>query len=168
MQKNGIMKLIHNPFIRIIAALFLGVFTSIMDIIFHLPGEAPFVFFYFFPVFVAFFLYLFDRMQYGLQNLWLQWGIDGIVVLLSALRAFYEIPIISGHAFFLTFAFITMRSLSSRILILLVWFQVMYLKIAVMHDSTFFGGFVAGLICAGLWIWIEKNMMGKRYEQVLH
>lgn len=168
MLLNRIKESFRNPIIRIICAFFLGGFASLMDIIFHLPGEAPYVFFYFFPVFVAFFLYLFDRLEYGKEILWLQWLIDGFVVILSILRAFYEIPIISGHAFFLTFAFITIRSMSSRVLILLVWFQVMYLKIAVLRDLTFFGGFVAGFLFAGLWIWIEKNMMGKKYDYRIH
>lgn len=168
MRNNQLMEQLRKPAVRITSAIFLGVFTSLMDIIFHLPGEAPFVFFYFFPVFVAFFLYLFDRFLYGKSLLWLQWGIDGIVVLLSGLRAFYEIPIISGHAFFLTYAFITMRSLSSRVLILLVWFQVLYLKIAVLHDATFFGGFMFGLIAAAIWIWIERNMIGQRYDNEIY
>ena len=164
MQLKQIKESFGNPILRFVVAIFLGAFASVMDIIFHLPGEASFVFFYFFPVFVAFFLYLFDRLEYGRETLWLQWGIDGVVILFSILRAFYEIPIISGHAFFLTFAFITIRSLSSRVFMLLVWFQVMYLKIAVLHDSTFLGGFMAGLIAAGIWIWIERNIIGKSYN----
>jgi hypothetical protein len=156
------MERLQNPFLRMGLAVFLGAFASIMDIIFHLPGEAAYVFFYFFPVFVAFFLFVFDRLQYRKDYLWPQWGIDGIVVLLSVLRMFFEIPVISGHAYFLTFAFVTIRSLSSRVFLLLVWLQVMYLKIAVLHDATFLGGVIAGLVSAGIWYWIEKNIIGKQ------
>ena len=162
---DNIMERFDNPWLRIPVAILLGLLASIFDILFHLRGEARFVFFYFFPVFVTFFIFVFERLE-NYRNIHLaQWGIDAVVVAFSVLRAFYEVPIISGHALFLTFAFITLKRLSSRVLILLVWFQVLYFKLFVLHDPTFFGGFIFGNIAALLWFLVyRRNVISKPVE----
>jgi hypothetical protein len=76
------------------------------------------------------------------------WGIDLLVLIPALTRAFVRLPLISGHALFLTYALMSCRSAVARIAAFLVLLQVAYLKIYVTHDTALIGGVVFGYLAA--------------------
>lgn len=110
--------------------------------------------FYFTPMALPFVGFLFDRVL-----LYFPAGgkaaagltLDGMVVLLALIRSFYALPFISGHAFFLVFALLTVKSNWVRIPVVVVLAEVIYLKAFIWRDSTLLGGALAGCLAAALW-----------------
>ena len=76
------------------------------------------------------------------------WALDLAVLILALTRAVIRIPLISGHAIFLVYCWLTARSKVARITAVLVLVQVAYLKIFVTHDNALFGGVIAGCLAA--------------------
>jgi len=52
----------------------------------------------------------------------------------------HPIPFFSGHALFLSYALLTMRSKLAKVTALVVLLEVAYLKIFVWQDATLLGG----------------------------
>lgn len=104
---------------------------------------------YVLPIIVPFVAFLFDRGAQLRTAGWPEWAIDLVVVATSILRALGVIPIISGHALFLTYAIARPGSRLTKITALMVMLQVLYLKIFVWNDQvTPFTGIAAGLSAA--------------------
>jgi hypothetical protein len=115
---------------------------------------------YIVPIGIPFGCFIFDRLQRYFQSgrfPLAPLAIDSVVVALSLVRAVYELPFISGHAFFLSFALLTVKSWWARIPTLLVLIEVIYLKAFVWHDATLYGGAGAGIIAAALW-WLAVKL----------
>ncbi|HPH96935.1 MAG TPA: hypothetical protein PKW33_09815 [Anaerolineaceae bacterium] len=110
--------------------------------------------FYFTPMALPFTGFIFDRIP-----LYAQAGrraisaltLDAIVTVLALIRSFYALPVISGHAFFLIFALLTVKSNWVRIPVTVVLAEVVYLKAFVWQDPTLLGGALAGGLAAALW-----------------
>lgn len=137
----------------IAALLFAALFAAVCLVTFE--GQRLFFYLYYFvPISVPFVGFLFDRAQRytaGFRSSLLAVGIDALVVGLALVRAVYALPWISGHALFLVYAVLTVRSRWARIPAVLVLAQVVYLKIFVWHDLTLLGG--ALLAYAAAWGW---------------
>ena len=104
---------------------------------------------YVLPIIVPFVAFLFDRGAQIRTAGWPEWAIDLVVVAVSILRALGAIPLVSGHALFLTYAIARPGSWLTRITALMVMLQVLYLKIFVWDDQvTPFTGIAAGLTAA--------------------
>ena len=105
-------------------------------------------FVYVLPIIVPFVAFLFDR-DAQLRAGWPEWAIDFVVIAASILRALGVIPLISGHALFLTYAIARQGSRLTKITALMVMLEVLYLKIFVWNDPlTPFTGIAAGLTAA--------------------
>lgn len=78
-------------------------------------------------------------------------ALDGVVLLFALLRAVYPLPVISGHALFLSYALITVKSNWARLPVMIVLAGVAYFKIMLWHDPTLLGGAVVGVAAALLW-----------------
>lgn len=102
------------------------------------------------PISAPFAAFLLDRAARLRQGTAVQWAIDAGVVALGFARALYEVPFISGHALFLTYALLTVRSNLAKAIALVVLAQVIYLKLFAWHDNTLFGGIGLGLAAVGL------------------
>ena len=114
-------------------------------------GDLRLHFIYVLPIIVPFVAFLFDRGAQLRTAGWPEWVIDFIVVVASILRALGVIPLISGHALFLTYAIARPGSRLTKVTALIVMLQVLYLKIFVWHDQvTPFTGIAAGLTAAML------------------
>ncbi|MCB9450714.1 MAG: hypothetical protein H6672_04710 [Anaerolineaceae bacterium] len=100
------------------------------------------------PIAIPFTAFIFDRLARWPRVLW--W-LDMPLVILSLLRAFWPLPIISGHALFLTYALLTTRLPVARWTAALILLQVVYLKALVWGDSTLIGGVLVGLVAAILY-----------------
>jgi hypothetical protein len=140
---------VFHPLTALGVALFAAVLVALLLGV-RLDGPArSFAIFYVVPVGVPFVMYGFDRAARWRDIRPIQWAIDLVVLMLSLSRAFTTaIPLISGHALFLTYALLTGRSWVMRVVTILVMLQVAYLKLFVMSDVTLFGGFVVGLVAS--------------------
>jgi hypothetical protein len=119
---------------------------------------------YIVPITVPFIGFIFDRMERYFQNN--SWFVlipliitDTVVTLVAITRAVYHIPFISGHALFLSFVLLTVRSWWVRIPVILVLLEVIYFKVWVWRDNTLYGGALFGVLAAGLW-WGLKRRRG--------
>jgi len=101
------------------------------------------------PIIVPFVAFLFDRAQRVWETGWLELMIDLAVVATSILRAMGVVPLVSGHALFLTYAIARPGSRVTKITALIVMLQVIYLKFFVWHDPvTPATGILLGLFAA--------------------
>ena len=116
----------------------------------RLPGrDLRTHFIYVLPIIVPCVAFLFDRGAQLRTAGWPEWAIDLVVITTSILRALGAIPLISGHALFLTYAIARPGSRLTKVTALMVMVQVLYMKIFVWHDSvTPFTGIAAGLTAA--------------------
>lgn len=106
--------------------------------------------YYFAPITFPFVCFMIERINTLISTTeprW-PWLVDLPVLALSITRAFYALPFISGHAFFLSYALLTTRNTSTRISAAIVLLEVAYLKIFRWHDITLFGGMVAAGLSA--------------------
>lgn len=145
-----------HPSLKVLTAMLAAYVACWLIIDFNIDTQIQFVFSYFYPVFVVFFLYIFDRLQFFSESNRIAYIIDVVVLFFSILRMVYKVPYISGHALFLSFALFTMSSHSTRVMVFIVWMQVLLLKLFLWHDVTFYGGLVAGGIAAVLWVLLNR------------
>jgi hypothetical protein len=135
MSRNGVVKLVS----ALVLACLLAVFSA-----WRFDGDfEQLLLIYFTPITVPFVALLFDlRALAAPRSLQI---LDIAIILVSMARAVIPIPFISGHALFLVYALLRTHSWLTRILCLIVLGQVMYLKLWVWHDSTFWGGLLVGV-----------------------
>ncbi len=112
------------------------------------PGRHGFFLYYMVPLAAPFMAFLLDRAARLQEFRWTQWAIDLPVVVLGLVRALTALPGISGHALFLTYALLTVRSRAAQILTIIVLAEVVYLKLFSWHDPTLFGGILVAGIAA--------------------
>lgn len=110
-----------------------------------------FLLYYFVPIGVPFVAFLFDRAERRAGLTRAQWLVDGPLVALALTRAVFPVPFISGHALFLAYALLTTRSWVGRLTAAVILLQVAYIKIALWHDPTVFGGALLG--AAAAWVY---------------
>lgn len=146
-QRRFIFQPVMVLIVALIAALIFAFFINLL-----FDGEPRwFLLYYFTPIGIPFVAFLFDRVErYALASR-AAWGIDAVVLGLSLIRSVILIPIISGHALFLSYALLTSQSKIARIAAILVLLQVAYLKIFLWSDPTLIGGVIAGCLAALLY-----------------
>jgi hypothetical protein len=131
----------------LIATLIFALFINL----FFKGGPRWFYLYYFAPIGIPFVAFLFERAEHKALASKAGWGIDALIVGLALVRSVILIPIISGHALFLTYAILTSQSKITRITAILVLLEVAYLKIFMWSDATIIGGVVVGSIAAILY-----------------
>ena len=133
--------------IALIAALIFALFVNL----FFKGEQRWFYLYYFTPIGIPFVAFLFERAERNALASKAAWGIDAVIVGLSLLRSVILIPVISGHALFLTYSLLTSRSKIARITALLVLLEVAYIKIFMWSDATIIGGVLVGCVAALLY-----------------
>jgi hypothetical protein len=119
-------------------------------------------FFYVVPIIVPFVAFLFDRAEHLAQSRVIKHIIDILVVAAAIGRVVANLPFISGHTLFLTYALFCSRSRLVKISAAVVMLQVLYLKYIVWHDwVTSTSGIVFGLLAA----YIANRFEPQRKEQ---
>jgi len=88
------------------------------------------------PIVVPFVAFLFDRAKRINQTSALAVAMDALVISLSLLRMFGRVPLVSGHALFLSYAVLRRGSLVTRISAAIVLAETVYLKFFVWHDPV--------------------------------
>lgn len=106
-------------------------------------------YFYVVPVVVPFVAFILDRAERVNQRARSQLIVDCLVVLTAMWRVFGDVPYVSGHALFLTYALLSTRSRVALVAAALVMPEVLYLKLFVWHDwVTPTSGIVLGSVAA--------------------
>jgi hypothetical protein len=104
---------------------------------------------YFMPVGIPFVACIFDRAEGWRSFHPIQRAADLFVLALSLVRIAIAVPLVSGHALFLTHAMLSSRSWVVRGTAAAVLLEVGYLKIFLFHDNiTLVGGIILGCITA--------------------
>ncbi len=106
--------------------------------------------YYFAPIGFPFVAYLFDRAQRWRSFGWTAMAVEVPTIALAVTRAFVPVPLVSGHALFLTYAMLTVRSHVARWSAALVMAEVYYIKVFIWHDPTLVGGLLVGPASASL------------------
>jgi hypothetical protein len=142
--------LFHPVSVLVASILAAGIFAFLITLLFD--GDLRwFLLYYFTPIGIPFVAFLFDRAEgYGQASI-ISWGIDLAVLIPALSRAFVRLPLVSGHALFLSYCLLTSRSKVARLTAVLVLLQVAYLKLFVTHDPALFGGVIAGGLAALLY-----------------
>ncbi len=147
---SSIREKIFHPLSVLGISLFAALVFAGLAILRYDGDRQFFVLYYVTPIGVPFVAFLLDRAErFGNRRI-VHWLIDLLVVGFSLVRAFYPLPIISGHALFLMYALLTTHSWPARITAALIFLQVMYLKIFAWHDSTLIGGMLFGVLLGEL------------------
>jgi hypothetical protein len=101
------------------------------------------------PIIVPFLSFLLDRSERIKRASTTGLAIDFLVVGTSMMRVIGDVPYVSGHTLFLTYAILGPASRVTRITASLVMLEVIYLKYFVWHDLiTSSTGIVLGTIAA--------------------
>ncbi len=107
-----------------------------------------YVLYYSAPIGIPFVCFVFDRAERYKTTSQALWVVDLAVLIIALTRILVAIPLISGHAVFLSYALLTSRTKATLITAALIMLQVAYLKIFLWHDVTIFGGVVLGSLAA--------------------
>lgn len=101
------------------------------------------------PIIVPFIAFLFDRSRVIREVSLITLVLDALVVGTAMMRVIGNVPFVSGHALFLTYAMLRPGSSVTRITAALVMLEVVYLKVLVWHDLiTPLTGITLGLVAA--------------------
>jgi len=101
------------------------------------------------PIIVPFVCFLLDRAERIQQMRIGVLVVDCLVVGTSMMRVIGNVPFVSGHTLFLTYAILSPVSWVTRVTASLVMVEVIYLKYFVWHDPiTSSGGIVLGTVAA--------------------
>jgi len=101
------------------------------------------------PIVVPFLAFLIGRVRCIPETNKIGFALDLLVVGTAMMRVIGDVPYVSGHALFLTYAALGPGTRSSRITAVVVWIEVLYLKFFVWHDLiTPITGMTLGAIMA--------------------
>jgi hypothetical protein len=118
------------------------------------------------PIAVPFVAFGLDRLENFNQTTLAQRILDAFILALAILRNFVEIPLVSGHALFLTYALFSARTNLARITAAIVLLIVVIMKWYNWHDFyTPTGGFLLGAVAAVLYrVFRQKGINRSKVE----
>ena len=115
----------------------------------HPGGDLSNNFMYVLPIIVPFVAFVFDRAEQFSGARLFELILDSAVVVTSIMRAIGDVPFVSGHALFLSYAIARPGRRLTKITAAAVMIQVLYLKFYVWHDLiTPITGAALGLLAA--------------------
>jgi len=91
-------------------------------------------FFYVLPIIVPFVAFVMGRVQEFRPGTLLELVVDVLVVGTAMMRVIGDVPFVSGHALFLSYAITRPSQWLTKLTATLVMLQVIYLKVFVWHD----------------------------------
>jgi len=116
-----------------------------LNLVYHVPIVFPFV------------TFLIERTRSARQAPSWSMAPDSVVLLLAMWRIIGDVPLVSGHALFLSYAVLTSRTRITRFAAMVVLLETLWLKLIVWHDSATLGfGLVLGL-CFALVHWLVRS-----------
>jgi hypothetical protein len=110
------------------------------------------------PIVVPCVAFILDRFEQWRPTSIMLLAVDVLVVATSILRARGYVPLVSGHALFLTYAMLRRGSMVTRLAAALVMLEAIYLKFLVGHDFVTPAGGIALAVLAAL---IVRRLEGR-------
>lgn len=106
-------------------------------------------YYYVAPIVVPFIAFLFDRVETFRQSTVISLVVGALVILTAMWRVFGDVPYVSGHALFLTYALLSTRSRVAQITAAIVMMEVICLKFFLWRDFiTPSSGIILGSVAA--------------------
>ena len=155
--RKNLPGLLFHPLVAPATSLLATLLFAILISLRYDGEERHYLLYYFAPLVIPFVAYVFDRLKnwdtlHNAQRL-----MDILVLIVSLMRMFIAVPLISGHALLLTYIALSTQGWLSRVTAALVLLEVFYIKIFLCNDMTFFGGTLIGILAALLFRWIKKQ-----------
>ena len=122
------------------------------------PDKAALNLVYFVPIVFPFVTFLLERARSIRDTPSWSYAPDSIVVVLAMWRVIGDVPLLSGHALFLSYAALTCRTRITRFAAILVLLETAWLKLTVWHEPASLGSGVAlGLCFALVHLWLRSR-----------
>jgi hypothetical protein len=146
-----------SPWISLGVSLLVSAITALTITMFFHGKDRIYLLYYFVPILFPAITWFFERVSRGSRLKVSQWTIDGVVVAVSVARSFLPIPLISGHALFLTYSLFTTDTWIPRVTAALILSEICYIKLFLWHDWTFYGGVIAGSLIGLVFRWTKSH-----------
>lgn len=161
MRRKSITTLLflNKPWQQLLLSFILTIFFSIAaSFIKNFNGAGlSILLVYHAPIVFAFLLFVISEYQ----DFWKEHGfrhiISLVVIACSLARVIKEIPLYSGHAFFITYMVLMVKSKMARIVAIIVLLDVIWLKCFVWHDESVWGGILFGLIAWIIYLLLQQK-----------
>ena len=114
------------------------------------PDKAALNLVYFVPIVFPFVTLLLERARSVRETPSWSSVPDSIVLVLAMWRVIGDVPLLSGHALFLSYAVLTCRTHITRFAAILVLLETVWLKLIVWHEPASLGSGVALGLCFAL------------------
>ena len=122
------------------------------------PDKAALNLVYFVPIVFPFVTFLLERARSLRETTPWSCVPDSIVVVLAMWRVIGDVPLLSGHALFLSYAALTCRSRITRFAAILVLLETAWLKLIVWHEPVSLGlGVALGSCFALVHLWLRRR-----------
>ena len=122
------------------------------------PDKATLNLIYFVPIVFPFVTFLLERARSLRETTPWSCVPDSIVVVLAMWRVIGDVPLLSGHALFLSYAALTCRSRITRFAAILVLLETAWLKLIVWHEAaSLASGIALGLCFAVVHLWLSSR-----------
>ena len=149
---------LSRPLVVVLLALTGSAAWALYSILRFPPEKATLNLVYHVPIVFPFVTFLLERVRSIRHAPSWSFGPDSIVVLLAMWRIIGDVPLLSGHALFLSYAALTCRTRITRLAALLVLLETLWLKLFVWHDAATLGfGLALGLCFALIHLWLRKR-----------
>ena len=155
--------LIFHPLFVLSASLLAALAYSIA-LIRRFPSASAFdLLYYVVPIVVPFVAFLFDRAESFSERSIVTLATDALIVGISVARGFAPVPLVSGHALFLTYATFSADTRVAQVSAAIILLEVLYLKLFVWHDPLSLGSGIALAVIAARFVrWYEARINKKR------
>ena len=147
--------------VSVLAALFYALFATLKFSGDKLINQ----YYYVTPIVIPFVVFLSERAKTFRLESPITKLIDAIVIVTAMWRVIGDVPYISGHALFLTYAILSAYSYLGRITAIIIMIEVVYLKIVVWNDwLSLTSGILLGVIAFLMAKRFRKNSAAENFE----
>ena len=149
---------LSHPLVLVLLGLAGSASWALYAILRFPPDKAALNLVYHVPIVFPFVTFLLERARSIQQAP--SWSVapDAIVVFLAMWRIVGDVPLLSGHALFLSYAALTCRTRITRFAAILVLGETVWLKLFVWHDAASLGlGVALGLCFALVHLWLRTR-----------
>jgi hypothetical protein len=146
----ALIRTIFHPLSRLIIAITSTLLLAAAVIVFFNGEMRAYFLTYDVPIALPFVLFLLDRLTIVNRITLIGKSLEFAVLTVALIRSVIPLPLVSGHALFLSYALATSSSWITRIAATIVLLEVAYFKVFAWNDETIVGGIVTGLIAAYL------------------
>ena len=161
----SIQSLIFQPIfvllVSVLAALFYALFATLKFSGDKLINQ----YYYVTPIVIPFVIFLIERAKNFQQESTITKLIDAIVIVTAMWRVIGDVPYISGHALFLTYAILSAYTYLGRITAIIIMIEVVYLKVFIWNDwLSLTSGILLGVIAFLMAKRFRKNSAAENFE----